>query len=460
MIEIIGQEFFAFILFLMLAIFLLAGFPVAMTLAGTSIIVALFGYIFDLFPLVLLSVLPNRIFSIITNETLIAVPLFIFMGVMLEKSGVANELLENMSKIWGKKRGGLVYSILIVGVLMAASTGIVGATVVTMGILSLPLMIKWKYNKKISTGVICASGTLGQIIPPSIILVLLADVFQGANEQASAISGNLAPDPVSSVDLFAGAIFPGLALVGLYFLWIFLCSKFKPEVFPLNKELEASDINLKKILNLVLPPIFLIVVVLGSILFGIATPTESASLGALGSMLLSLKKKMLNIGTLKNVCDETLKITSMVFFILIGASLFSLVFRGFGGDLIVENFITNVPGGKFNSLLVVMIIIFLLGFFLDFFQIVFVIVPIVGPSLIAMGYDPIWLALMFAINLQTSFLTPPFGFALFYLRGIAPSEIKTSEIYEGVIPYIVLQIFLLIVLFKFPSIITWLPKQI
>ena len=460
MIEIIGQEFFAFLLFLMLAIFLLAGFPVAMTLAGTSIIVALFGYFFDLFPLVLLSVLPNRIFGILTNETLIAVPLFIFMGVMLEKSGVANELLENMSKIWGKQRGGLVYSILIVGVLMAASTGIVGATVVTMGILSLPLMIKWKYNKKISTGVICASGTLGQIIPPSIVLVLLADVFQGANEQASAISGNLAPDPVSSVDLFAGAIFPGLALVGLYFLWIFLCSKFKPEVFPLNKEHETSDINLKKVLNLVLPPIFLIIVVLGSILFGIATPTESASLGALGSIILSLKKKMLSISTLKNVCDETLKITSMVFFILIGASLFSLVFRGFGGDLIVENFITNVPGGKFNSLLVVMIIIFLLGFFLDFFQIVFVIVPIVGPSLIAMGYDPIWLALMFAINLQTSFLTPPFGFALFYLRGIAPKEIKTSEIYEGVIPYIILQIFLLIILFKFPSIITWLPKQI
>ena len=460
MIEIIGQEFFAFLLFLMLAIFLLAGFPVAMTLAGTSIIVALFGYFFDLFPLVLLSVLPNRIFGILTNETLIAVPLFIFMGVMLEKSGVANELLENMSKIWGKQRGGLVYSILIVGVLMAASTGIVGATVVTMGILSLPLMIKWKYNKKISTGVICASGTLGQIIPPSIVLVLLADVFQGANEQASAISGNLAPDPVSSVDLFAGAIFPGLALVGLYFLWIFLCSKFKPEVFPLNKEHETSDINLKKVLNLVLPPIFLIIVVLGSILFGIATPTESASLGALGSIILSLKKKMLSINTLKNVCDETLKITSMVFFILIGASLFSLVFRGFGGDLIVENFITNVPGGKFNSLLVVMIIIFLLGFFLDFFQIVFVIVPIVGPSLIAMGYDPIWLALMFAINLQTSFLTPPFGFALFYLRGIAPKEIKTSEIYEGVIPYIILQIFLLIILFKFPSIITWLPKQI
>ena len=230
MIDFVSQEFFAFALFFLLAIFLLAGYPVALTLAGTAIFVGTLGYLLDIFPIVLISVLPNRIFGILTNETLIAVPLFIFMGVMLEKSGVANELLENMSKIWGKQRGGLVYSILIVGVLMAASTGIVGATVVTMGILSLPLMIKWKYNKKISTGVICASGTLGQIIPPSIVLVLLADVFQGANEQASAISGNLAPDPVSSVDLFAGAIFPGLALVGLYFLWIFLCSKFKPEV--------------------------------------------------------------------------------------------------------------------------------------------------------------------------------------------------------------------------------------
>ncbi len=460
MIEIISHEFFAFLLFFLLAVFLLAGFPVALTLSGTAIVVGLIGYALDLFPIILLSVLPNRIFGIITNETLIAVPLFIFMGVMLEKSGIANQLLENMSKIWGKTRGGLVYSILIVGVLMAASTGIVGATVVTMGILSLPLMIKWNYNKKISTGIICASGTLGQIIPPSIVLVLLADIFQGANEQAASISGDLAPDPVSSVDLFAGAIFPGLCLVGLYFIWILICSKIKPEIFPENENLSKSKLSLGDIINLVLPPVLLIFVVLGSILFGIATPTESASLGALGSILLALSKKKINQDVIRNVCEETLKITSMVFFILIGASLFSLVFRGFGGDLIVENFITNFPGGKFNSFLIVMIIIFFLGFFLDFFQIVFVIVPIVGPSLIAMGYDPVWLALMFAINLQTSFLTPPFGFALFYLRGVSPKEIKTSEIYEGVIPFIILQIFLLIVLFKFPSIITWLPKQI
>ncbi len=459
MIEIISHEFFAALLFFLLALFLIAGYPVALTLCGTAIIVGFLGYLLDLFPMVLLSVLPNRIFGILTNETLIAVPLFIFMGVMLEKSGVANDLLENMSKIWGKKRGGLVYSILIVGVLMAASTGIVGATVVTMGILSLPLMIKWNYNKKISTGVICASGTLGQIIPPSIVLVLLADVFQGANEQASAISGDLAPDPVSSVDLFAGAIIPGMLLVSLYFFWIMICSILKPEVFPFPKNSENSKINLKKIIEVIVPPIFLIVVVLGSILFGIATPTESASLGALGSIFIAVKKKI-NIKTLEKVCDETLKISSMVFFILIGASLFSLVFRGFGGDLIVENLINNIPGGALSSFLIVMVIIFFLGFFLDFFQIVFVIVPIVGPSLISMGYDPVWLALMFAINLQTSFLTPPFGFALFYLRGVASKEVKTTDIYKGVIPFIVLQIFLLIILFKFPEIITWLPDQL
>ena len=460
MIDFVSQEFFAFALFFLLAIFLLAGYPVALTLAGTAIFVGTLGYLLDIFPIVLISVLPNRIFGILTNETLIAVPLFIYMGVMLEKSGLANDLLINMSKIWRGRRAGLVYSILIVGVLMAASTGIVGATVVTMGILSLPLMIKWKYNKKISTGVICASGTLGQIIPPSIVLVLLADVFQGANEQAASISGDLAPDPVSSIDLFAGAIFPGLFLVILYAFWIFICSKVDPELFPNNHNNKKININLIDLSKIILPPITLIFLVLGSILFGIATPTESASLGALGSILIALSKKRADFKLLVETSEETLKISSMVFFILIGASLFSLVFRGFGGDLIVEDFISSIPGGAFNSFIIVMIVIFLLGFFLDFFQIVFVIVPIVGPSLIALGYDPIWLALMFAINLQTSFLTPPFGFALFYLRGVCPKEVKTTEIYQGVIPFIILQIILLVILFNFPSIITWLPKQL
>ena len=458
MIEILSHEFFSILLFVLLAVFLLAGYPVSLTLAGTAIIVGFIGYLADLFPLVLLNVLPNRIFGLVTNETLIAVPLFIFMGVMLEKSGIASSLLENMSKLWGKIKGGHVYSVLIVGVLMAASTGIVGATVVTMGILSLPIMLKWHYNKKISAGIICASGTLGQIIPPSIVLVLLADIFQGANEQASQITGDLAPTPVSSVDLFAGAILPGMLLVIMYVFWIFICSIFKPKIFPIIKN-SNEKINLGSLFFTILPPILLIILVLGSILFGIATPTESASFGALGSLIIAFKRGITN-EILKSACIETLKINSMVFFILFGASLFSLVFRGFGGDLMVENFLTDIPGAKINSLIIVMITIFILGFFLDFFQIVFVIVPIVGPSLISMGYDPVWLAIMFAINLQTSFLTPPFGFALFYLRGVAPKEIKTSDIYSGVIPYIFIQILTLLILFKFPLIVTWLPGKL
>ena len=287
--EIVSHEFFCFLLFLILAILLIAGYPVALTLAGVSILVGLAGYALDLFPIILLNVLPNRIFGIISNETLIAVPLFIFMGIMLERSGIASELLESISKIWGEVKGGLAYSVLLVGVLMAASTGIVGATVVTMGILSLPLMLRWKYNKRISTGIICASGTLGQIIPPSIVLVLLADVFQGANEQASQISGDLAPNPVSSVDLFAGAIIPGLILVAMYAIWIFIYSLIFPNNLPKKKS--SDEKNIKDILTTIIPPTILIITVLGSILFGIATPTESASLGALGSILIAKNKK-------------------------------------------------------------------------------------------------------------------------------------------------------------------------
>ena len=456
--EIVSHEFFCFLLFLILAILLIAGYPVALTLAGVSILVGLAGYALDLFPIILLNVLPNRIFGIISNETLIAVPLFIFMGIMLERSGIASELLESISKIWGEVKGGLAYSVLLVGVLMAASTGIVGATVVTMGILSLPLMLRWKYNKRISTGIICASGTLGQIIPPSIVLVLLADVFQGANEQASQISGDLAPNPVSSVDLFAGAIIPGLILVAMYAIWIFIYSLIFPNNLPKKKSSDKK--NIKDILTTIIPPTILIITVLGSILFGIATPTESASLGALGSILIAKNKKKLDKVILSDVCLQTLKINSMVFFILIGASLFSLVFRGFGGDILVENFLTEMPGSRINAFLLVMITIFILGFFLDFFQIVFVIVPIVGPSLISMGFDPVWLALMFAINLQTSFLTPPFGFALFYLRGVSKDLVKTTDIYLGVIPFIVIQLFLLFILFQFPFLITWLPSKL
>ena len=454
----ITPDIFAIVMFISTLLLMLFGFPVAFTLAGSALIFAFIGELLDIFNFRMLFFFPQRIYGVMINEALVAVPLFIFMGVMLEKSGVAVALLENMSKIWGEIRGGLVYSVLIVGVLMAASTGIVGATVVTMGILSLPLMLKWNYNKKMSAGIICASGTLGQIIPPSIVLVLLADIFQGANEQASQISGNLAPTPVSSVDLFAGAIIPGMLLVILYGIWILINSILKPGNFPVQKE-NKDKVILRDLLGTIFPPIALIMLVLGSILFGIATPTESASLGALGSIIIAMKNK-LKMEIFKSACIETLKINSMVFFILIGASLFSLVFRGFGGDLLVESFLIDIPGAKINSLIIVMITIFILGFFLDFFQIVFVIVPIVGPSLISMGYDPIWLAIMFAINLQTSFLTPPFGFALFYLRGVAPKEIKTSDIYSGVIPYILIQLSVLFILFKFPYLVTWLPSKL
>tara|TARA_X000000950_G_scaffold258375_1_gene325719 strand:+ start:18901 stop:20283 length:1383 start_codon:yes stop_codon:yes gene_type:complete len=458
--EIVNHEIMAISLFICLGFFLLFGFPVALTLAGTAILFAVLGHILGLFPIVILGVLPNRIFSTITNETLIAVPLFIFMGVMLEKSGIANSLLSNLGKLWGNVKGGLAYSTLFVGTLMAASTGIVGATVVTMGILSLPLMIKWGYDKNIATGIICASGTLGQIVPPSIVLVLLADILQGANEQAAQIKGDLAPDPVSSIDLFSGAILPGLLLVFFYGIWIFLYSKIKPKSFPIPKSINKTKIDLFSALKVISAPLSLIVIVLGSILFGISTPTEAAALGALGSFLISLVSKKISMKIINLVSIETLKITCMVFFILIGASLFSLVFRGYGGDLIIENFLTNIPGGALGSLLIVFLTIFILGFFLDFLQIIFVIIPLVGPSLISLGFDPIWLGIMIAINIQTSFLTPPFGFALFYLRGVASSKIKTSNIYFGVMPFIIIQIILIVILYKYPEIVTWLPKKI
>ena len=458
--EIITHEILVILLFIITALLLIFGYPVALTLAGTAILFAIIGNFLDIFPIVLLGVIPNRIFSILTNETLIAVPLFIFMGNMLDKSGIATQLLTNLGTLWGKKKGGLAYSVLFVGMLMAASTGIVGATVVTMGILSLPLMLKWKYDKSISSGIICASGTLGQIIPPSVVLVLLADILQGANESASVITGELAPNPVSSIDLFAGAIFPGLTLVIFYAFWIFIYSSIKPNSLKPFHNNKNKNLNFIKVIKSISSPLFLIIIVLGSILTGIATPTESAALGAVGATAISYFSKKLTLDILKKVSIESLKITSMVFFILIGASVFSLVLRGYGGDRMVEDFLTNISGGPQYSLFIVMLTIFVLGFFLDFLQIIFVIIPIVGPSLISMGFDPVWLGILIAINLQTSFLTPPFGFALFYFRGVAPKEIKTIDIYKGVVPFIVMQIMLLFIIFRFPEIVTFLPNII
>jgi tripartite ATP-independent transporter DctM subunit len=433
------------------------GYPVAFSLAGTSLIFAGIGIITGTFDASFLTALPNRLFGTISNITLIAVPLFILMGVMLEKSRIAEELLDSMASIFGRIRGGLGISVIIVGMLLAASTGIVGATVVTMGLMSLPTMLKRGYDPKIATGVICATGTLGQIIPPSIALVLLGDILSSAYQQAQLNVGILNPKTVSVGDLFIGAVIPGLLLVLFYILYLLAYARLKPASVPPVEN--TQTVSLSKLLKGLLPPIALIFTVLGSILAGAATPTEAAGVGALGATLLALTKGQLNLTTLKEVTHSTLKVTSMVFMILIAAAVFSLVFRGFGGDELIEGVFLNMPGGIFTATLTVMLVIFLLGFILDFIEITFVVVPIVAPILLTMGLDPIWLGIMIAINLQTSFLTPPFGFALFYLRGVAPAAIATADIYRGIIPFVIIQLLLLFALSLWPELATWLPQQ-
>jgi len=450
----------ALALFVVVIIVLMAGYPVAFTLGGTALLFAFLGAMMGSFDLVFLNALPNRLFGTMTNQTLLAVPLFVFMGVMLERSKLAEGLLETMSSLFGKRRGGLAYAVILVGMLLAASTGIVGATVVTMGLLSLPTMLKRGYDPALSTGAICASGTLGQIIPPSIILVLLGDVLSSAYQQAQLNQGIFSPETVSVGDLFLGAVIPGLMLVVMYMLYIMLMAHFKPATMPLPQENQNTAPGLVQILKALLPPLLLILAVLGSIIGGIATPTEAASVGAVGAILLAALNRQLTLERLKEVMRTTVRITSMVFMILIGAALFSLVFRGFGGDDAVHNILNSLPGGTFAAVLVVMLLMFLLGFVLDFIEITFVVVPIVGPILLTMGLDPIWLGIMIAINLQTSFLTPPFGFALFYLRGVAPEEIRTQDIYKGVMPFIAIQLVTLVMLALWPGLITWLPKLV
>ncbi len=453
-------EFFALLLFITVCIVLLAGFPVAFSLAGTALIFAYLGELAGIFDITFLEALPNRLFGIMTNENLIAVPLFVFMGVMLERSRVAEQLLDTMASLFGPMRGGLAISVTLVGMLLAASTGIVGATVVTMGLLSLPTMLKRGYSPQIATGTICASGTLGQIIPPSIILILLGDVLSSAYQQAQLATGNWSPDTVSVGDLFAGALIPGLLLVALYMVYIIFVAWLKPETSP---ALPAADRGhygsemLVRALKVLVPPLLLIVAVLGSILAGAATPTEAASVGAIGALILSLAHGAFNRKMLKEVMHSTTRITSMVFMIFVGASLFSLVFRGYGGDDIIKELLTDLPGGVFGAMLVVMLVMFLLGFILDFIEITFVVVPIVAPILLTMGLDPVWLGIMIAINLQTSFLTPPFGFALFYLRGVAPQAVTTADIYRGVAPFIIIQLLALAALAIWPEMATWLP---
>ncbi len=450
-------EYIPLFLFVVMCASLLLGFPVAFTLGGVSLIFAGLGSMFGIFDLYLLETIPNRLFGIMTNSTLVAVPLFVFMGVILEKSKIAEKLLESMSEIFGNLESGLGISVIIVGALLAASTGIVGATVIAMGLISLPAMLKKGYSEEVSTGLIAATGTLGQIIPPSIALVILGDVLATAYQQAQLSMGNFSAKSFSVGDLFVAAIIPGLLLVTAYsFYFIF-------NIYKKNLNYEKSEqklVSLIDILKILIPPFLLIFSVLGSIILGVASPTEAAGIGAMGSILIALLNKKISFSVLADAVKQTAFISSMVFMILIGASIFSLVFRGYGGEELIKNLFDAIPGGLFGSMLIVMILVFLLGFILDFIEISFVVVPIVGPILIAMGADPLWLGIMLAINLQTSFLTPPFGFALFYLRGVTPEKIKTETIYKGVIPFIMIQILILCLVAYFPFLATYLPSAI
>ena len=497
----------------------MSGFPVAFTLAGTSLLFGFIGQAAGVFDIGFFYALPQRIFGTMTNEVLMAVPLFVFMGTMLERARIAEDLLENMARLFGSLRGGLGVSVAIVGALLAASTGIVGATVVTMGLLSLPTMLKRGYDPALASGSIAAAGTLGQIIPPSIVLVLLGDVIANAYQKAQLEQGIFSPETVSVGELFAGSLIPGLVLVSAYIIYQLVIAIVQPHKAPPAKAEEA--VALSAILSALLPPIFLIISVLGSILGGIATPTEAAAVGAIGTILLAgdrllggnlwvrsgvfglfalvaltstfdLRLERDDIGlfsamamgtalllcaviafslarslwaahqsaVLKSVMQSTMHTTSMVFVILIGAALFSLVFRGLGGDETIKALLEDLPGGKWTAIALVMLIMFALGFFLDFIEIIFVVVPIVGPILLAMDIDPVWLGVMMAINLQTSFLTPPFGFALFYLRGVAPPSVTTGQIYRGAIPFVLIQISMLALLAVFPQLATWLPEVI
>ena len=450
-------EILLLFLILVTVSFLLLGFPVAFVLGGAAFLIGFIGHFFGVFDISIFSAIPVRIFGIMTNDLLLAVPLFIFMGVTLEKSKIAEELLENLGLLLGKLRGGLGVSVVIVGAILAASTGIVGATVVTMGLISLPIMLKKGYSKDISCGIICASGTLGQIIPPSIVLLLLADQVSSAFKSTQMELGNLSSEPISVTDIFYAAIIPGLLLVLFYILWIVIYALINPRAIP-QKVTFKRDVSIAKTIKSAFPPLILMVVVLGSILGGVATATEASALGAVGAVILSYARNNLSINLLKTVSKETARVSSMIFTILIGATIFSLAFRGLGGDDLIHDFFKQLPGGLTSAVVICMIFIFLLGFVLDFIEIVFIVIPLILPPLVMLGADPVWLAVLVALNLQTSFLTPPFGFSLFYLRGVAEKSVKTQDIYKGVAPFIVIQIIVLAAIFYQPKIATYLPE--
>ena len=453
-------EYIPLLMFAVVFLALLAGYSVAPTLGGVALLFAFVGGSAGIFDLNTLGFLPSRLYGIMTNQTLIAVPLFIMMGITLERTHIAQTLLESMARLMGRMPGGLGIAVIIVGTLMAASTGIVGATVVTMGLLALPSLLKHGYEPSFASGTIAATGTLGQIIPPSIALVLLGDVLSNAYQQAQMSQGLFAPKTVSVGDLFAGALIPGLILVLLYATYLLSRALYQPKSAPATSGETDSGPLVVALSKGLAPPLFLITAVLGSILLGYATPTEAAAVGAMGALILAILYRALTRKILQAIMRTTLLTTSMVFFILIGASIFSLVFRGYGGDDLVATLFADMPGGQWTAIGIVMLVIFLLGFILDFIEITYVVVPIVGPVLLSMGVDPVWLGVMIAVNLQTSFLTPPFGFALFYLRGVAPETITTSDIYRGVVPFIGLQLLLLSLLVAMPKLATWLPNQL
>jgi tripartite ATP-independent transporter DctM subunit len=430
-----AMEYWAIVMFAVAVVLLLIGFPVAFTLGAVAM--GFGGYFLGWQEFQLL---PMRVWGVMTNFTLLAVPLFVYMGVMLERSGLAEELLETMGQLFGRIRGGLAVSIVAVGALLAATTGVVGATVVTMGIIALPAMLKRGYDVRLASGTIAASGTLGQIIPPSIILILLGDVMG-----------------VPVGELFAAAVVPGLLLVGAFMIYILVIAFMRPRLAPsVARAADGAGLGRKVVKSLV-PPLVLVIAVLGSIFFGIASPTESAAVGALGAMILAALHKRLSLLNLRQAAQQTARLTSMVFLILIGATAFGLVFRSMGGDFVVEDFMTTLPGGEWGFIAVSMLVIFVLGFFLDFLEICFIVVPILAPIAELMGIDLLWFAVLIAMNLQTSFLTPPFGFSLFYLKAAAPPEVRIQHIYRGVIPFVLIQIAVLAVLLLFPESVRWLP---
>ena len=444
----------ALAMFVVVCGILLLGFPVALTLGGTALGFAALGVLLGHFDAAYLTALTGRIFGTMSNETLVAVPLFILMGVVLERAKIAEDLLANLAGMFGARPGGLGLAVILVGALLAASTGIVGATVVTMGVLALPTMLRAGYQPQLAAGTICATGTLGQIIPPSIALVLLGDTMSSAYQQAQLKMNIVNTQTVSVGDLFVGAIVPGIVLVFLYLAYVLIRATVQPSSAP---PATVEETDMRSVVTAVIPPLGLIGLVLGSILVGAATPTEAAGVGAVGALLLALSRGALSLPVLQDISQSTLFTTSMVFLILIGAALFSLVFRGFGGDTMIESFFDALGGGPHTALLVVMLVMFLLGFILDFIEITFVVVPVVGPILLAMGFDPVWLGIMIAVNLQTSFLTPPFGFALFYLRGVAPDTVSTGAIYSGVLPFVLIQLLLLALMWWWPNLVLWLP---